>query len=152
MPAGNIGRAQSDIENADCRYFLLPEFLLLDQLMVHKGRIVDQHIEVPLLRFDLGKDAGDLQVIAMIAQNRDAPAASRINRSGSFGDGARQDRAIPTLGVARGDCAPSDINSIAQLTKPTSDARASSAAGSGDQGNFRFRHQLSLSIRRTLAM
>ena len=67
MPACGVSAYQTHIENLGRVEFLLPERFLLDELVVHIGRVVDQHIEPAFVLGDAFKKRGHLFVVTVIA-------------------------------------------------------------------------------------
>ena len=140
VPARHIGGTQADIEDLAASQVLFPERLWLDQLRVKIGGIVDQHVETALLGLDLGEEAGDLGIVAVIADDRDAVAAQFADLGCGFGHCAGQHCSVPALGLSRRDSAASNIDGVAQLAQPARNARACAPAGSGYQRDLALAH------------
>ncbi|MNO99489.1 hypothetical protein D3C76_912600 [compost metagenome] len=84
MVASDVGRAQAHIDDAHQLQGLFPEWPRLDQLVMNKGRIIHQQIQVPTLTFHLGEQRLDLGIVGVIANHGNAMATGGGNRRGGF--------------------------------------------------------------------
>ena len=130
--AGDIGRAQADIQNPGKFQRLLPETAGIDQLVVNVSGVVDQYVQPVLLGVDLLKDRPGRGIVGVIALDADTLAASGID-----GRHCLAERAAENLALEGRGClalrASGDVDGHSPARETQGDALAGTAGGAGHQ-------------------
>ena len=140
VPARDIGRAQSDVEDLHRRKLLFPEGRRRNELVMDIGGVVHKDVEPPRIRPHPFEKRRDLRIVGVIAGNRNAPAARRRHRRGGFMDGPRQRRAVPPRRMAAIAAAAGDIDCHPLFAETDRNALARAAAGARHDGDCRICH------------